>query len=335
MEAHPPSVQMVQLLAGFQMSQALYVAAKLEVADVMVDGPVPLDQLASKVDANPLALSRLLRTLSSLGVFTETAPETFGLTPLGGTLVSDQPGSMRDLALMWMETHYAPFAGLLGTVRTGDCAATEHYERPFFAWLGDQPEHVDRFSRAMANLTSGIKVGAIASYDFSGAGTIVDLGAADGALLANIISTTPGTTGIAFDLAHVVAEATATVQGYGLGERLTTQAGNFFDAVPEGADTYILSMVLHDWNDADATRLLRNIRCAAAPGARVLAFELVIPAGNGPHMSKMIDLTMLAMVNGRERTDAEMRALFEGAGFVYDATVATPTPISIIEAHIP
>lgn len=335
MEAHPPPVQMVQLLAGFQMSQALYVAAKIGVADAMVDGPVPLDQLASKVDANPLALSRLLRTLSSLGVFSETEPGTFGLTPLGGTLVSDQPGSMRDLALMWMETHYAPFGGLLGTVRTGDCAATEHYERPFFSWLGDQPEQVDRFSRAMANLTNGIKAGAIASYDFSGAGTIVDLGAADGALLANIISTTSDTTGIAFDLPHVVAEAAATVQGYGLGERLTTQAGNFFDAVPGGADTYVLSMVLHDWNDADATRLLGNIRTAAAPGARVLAFELVIPAGNGPHMSKMIDLTMLAMMNGRERTDAEMRALFEGEGFVYEATVATPTPISIIEARVP
>jgi len=335
MEAHPPPVQMVQMLAGFQVSQALYVAAKIGVADVMVDGAAPLDQLASKVGADPVALSRLLRTLSSLGVFTETPPDTFGLTPLGSTLVSDQPGSMRDLALMWMETHYAPFAGLLGTIRTGECAATEHYGQPFFSFLADQPEQVDRFSRAMANLTGGIKAGAVASYDFSGAGKIVDLGAADGALLANIISTTPDTTGIAFDLPHVVAEATATVKGYGLGDRLTTQAGSFFDAVPGGADTYLLSMVLHDWNDADATRLLTNICAAAEPGTRVLAFELVMPANSEPHMSKMIDLTMLGMLDGRERTDAELRALFESTGFIYDATVTTPTPISIIEAHVP
>jgi hypothetical protein len=335
MEAHPPPVQMVQMLAGFQVSQALYVAARVGVADVMVDGPVPLDQLAAQVDADPLALSRLLRTLSSLGVFSETEPDTFSLTPLGNTLVSDQPGSMRDLALMWMETHYEPFAGLLGTVRTGECAAFEHYGQPFFSWLSDQPGQVDRFSRAMANLTNGIKAGAVTSYDFSDAGRIVDLGAADGALLASILSTTPDTTGIAFDLPHVVDEAAATVKGYGLGDRLTTQAGSFFDAVPGGADTYLLSMVLHDWNDADATRLLTNICTSATPGARVLAFELVMPTGSEPHMSKMIDLTMLGMLDGRERTDDEMRALFEGAGLVYDGAVATPTPISIIEARVP
>ena len=335
MEAHPPPVQMVQLLAGFQVSQALYVAAKLGVADALVDGPAPLDQLAAKVDADPVALSRLLRTLASLGVFSETDPGSFGLTPLGSTLVSDQPGSMRDLALMWMETHYEPFARLLGTLRTGESAATEHYGQPFFSWLADQPEQVDRFSRAMANLTNGIKAGAVASYDFSAAGRIVDVGAADGALIANIISTTPGTTGVAFDLPHVVAEAAATVKSYGLGDRLTTEAGNFFDEVPGGADTYLLSMVLHDWNDIDATRLLTNICAAAAPGTRVLAFELVMPTGSEPHMSKMIDLTMLGMLDGRERTDAEMRTLFEGAGLVYDGAVPTPTPISIIEARVP
>ena len=335
MEAHPPPVQMVQLLAGFQVSQALYVAAKIGVADHMVDGPVPVERLASEVDADPGALSRLLRTLSSLGVFSESEPDVFGLTPLGGTLVSDRDGSMRDLALMWMETHYAPFAGLIGTVRSGECAATQFYGQPFFSWLADQPEQVDRFSRAMANLTGGIKAGAIASYDFSGAGKIVDVGAADGALLARVLTATPGTTGIAFDLPHVVAEAEATVKGYGLGDRLITQGGDFFDAVPDGADTYLLSMVLHDWSDADATRLLANIRDVAAPGARIIAFELVMPTGDQPHMSKMIDLTMLGMLDGRERTDAEMRALFEGAGLTHEGTVPTPTPISIVEARVP
>ncbi len=335
MEGHPPPVQMVQLLAGFQVSQALYVAAKIGVADHLVDGPAPVDHLAAAVDADPLALARLLRTLASLGVFSEAEPGTFALTPLGATLVSDGPGSMRDLALMWMETHYDPFGGLLGTVRTGQSAATEHYGQPFFSWLAGQPGQVDRFSRAMANLTDGIKAGAITSYDFSGRGSIVDVGAADGALLAKILTSTPDVTGIAFDLPHVVTEAAATLKSYGLGDRLTAQAGDFFDAVPGGADTYLLSMVLHDWNDQDATRLLTNIRAAAQPGARVLAFELVMPAGDQPHMSKMIDLTMLGMLSGRERTDTEMRTLFEGAGLTYDGAVATPTPISIVEARVP
>jgi O-methyltransferase domain/Dimerisation domain len=334
-EAHPATVQMVQLLAGFQVSQALYVAAKIGVADHLVDGSKPVEQVASELDVDPLALSRLLRALSSLGVFSETEPGAVGLTPLGATLASDQAGSMRDLALTWMETHYEPFAGLLDTVRSGQCAATRHYGQPFFSWLAGQPEQVDRFTRAMANLTNGLKAGAIASYDFRDADKIVDVGAADGALLAKVLANAPDATGIAFDLPHVVAAAAATLKSYGLGNRLRVEGGDFFEAVPGGADTYLLSMVLHDWSDAEATHLLANIRAAAAPSARVIAFELVVPTDDQPHMSKMIDLTMLAMLNGRERTDAEMRALFEAAGLTYDGAMETPTPISIIEARVP
>jgi len=326
---------MVQLLSGFQVSQALYVAAKIGVADRLIDGALPVDRLASDLYCDPVALSRLLRTLASLGVFSEAEPGAYGLTSLGATLVSDSEGSMRDLALMWMETHYRPFAGLLDTVRSGRCAATEHYGQPFFTWLADQPEQVDRFSRAMANLTDGIKAGAIASYAFPESGKMVDVGGADGALLAKVLESAPDATGIVFDLPHVVATATPTLKSYGLGDRMTSAAGDFFDAVPAGGDVYLLSMVLHDWNDVDATRLLTNIRDAAAPGSRVLALELVMPTGDQPHMSKMIDLTMLGMLNGRERTDSEMRKLFEGAGLVYDGVVPTPTPISIIEARVP
>lgn len=334
METHSAPVRMIQLLAGFQISQALYVAAKIGVADELADGPVAVDSLATKLNADPIALSRLLRTLSSLGVFSETTSGVFGSTPLSNTLVSDQPGSMRDLALMWMETHYAPFGSLLHTVQTGEPAATHHFGEPYFSWLATQPEQIDRFSRAMANLTDGIKTGAVASYDFSDAGKIVDVGAADGALLAAVLASAPNTTGIAFDLPHVVEAANAKMTSYGLGARLTSASGDFFKAVPSGSDTYLLSMVLHDWSDSDAVRILANIRAAASPGARIRAFELVMPTGDTPHMSKMIDLTMLGMLNGRERTDSEFRTLFEGAGFTYEGVIATPTPISIIEARV-
>ncbi len=325
---------MVQLLSGFQVSQALYVAAKIGVADRLVDGPLTAEQLASDLDCDPLALSRLLRTLASLGVFTAT-DSGYGLTDLGATLVSGAEGSMRDLALMWMETHYEPFAGLLDTVRSGECAATTHYGQPFFAWLADHPEQVDRFSGAMANLTNGIKAGAIASHTFPDSATIVDVGGADGALLAKVLQTTANSNGIVFDLPHVITEAAPTLKSHGLGDRLTSAGGDFFETVPADADVYLLSMVLHDWNDDDATRLLANIRDNAAPGAEVLAFELVMPAGDEPHMSKMIDLTMLGMLNGRERTHAEMEDLFEGAGLLYDGVVPTPTPISIVKARVP
>jgi len=334
METPPPPVRMVQLLAGFQVSQAIYVAVKLGVPDALANGPKPVEELARMADADPGSLRRLLRTLASLGMFAEPSEGTFALTPLGETLVGDTPGSMRDLAVMWMETHYAPFAGLLETVRTGRNAAETYYGEPFFSWLARDHEQVDRFSGAMANLTDGIKVGAVAAYDFSEARLIVDVGAADGALLATILGRTPEASGIAFDLPHVVAAAEPAAKRFELGERLRFEGGDFFGSVPAGGDTYLLSSILHDWSDADAARILRTIHDAAHPGARVVAFELVSPPGDTPHMSKMIDLTMLAMMNGRERTEGELRALFSDAGFGTVSIVPTPTPISIVEAAI-
>jgi O-methyltransferase domain/Dimerisation domain len=330
--AVPPAVQMVQLLAGFQLSQALYAAARLGVADCLRSGPKNAAALAADVGADARSLHRVLRTLASIGVFTETPDRLFGLAPLGETLTQDNPASMRDLAIMWMETHYGPFGGLLDTVRTGRCAATTFYGQPFFSWLGDHPEHVQRFSRAMANLTGGIKLGAISSCDFTNAGRIVDVGGADGTVLAHILAATPGATGTAFDLPHVVADAEPRLAAYGLGSRLKLAGGDFFTSVPQGADTYLLSMILHDWSDAEASRLLANIKAAAPAGARLVAFELVVPDGAEPHMAKMIDLTMLGMLNGRERTQAEYRLLLEQAGFKFEGVTATPTPISIITA---
>ncbi|MGN6472288.1 MAG: methyltransferase [Mycobacteriales bacterium] len=334
METVPPQVQMVQMLAGFQVSQALYVAAKLGVADVLVDGPRSIDELAERVGADPAALGRLVRTLGSMGVFAAEPDGRYALGALGPTLVSEGEGSMRDLALMWMETHYVPFGGLLDGVRSGTTAATSHYGTPFFNWLSGEPNQVARFSHAMANLTNGIKAGAVASYDFSGAGRIVDLGGADGALLARVLHSTPEPTGVVFDLPHVIAAAATTVEGYGLGERLTQEAGDFFEAIPGDADTYVFSMVLHDWDDAHLAKILANIRAVARPGARVVAFELLLPADGGPHMAQMIDLTMLGMLDGRERTAAEFRSLFESAGFAFGGVTATATPISIIEATV-
>jgi hypothetical protein len=272
--------------------------------------------------------------LASLGVFTEPEPGSFALTPLGRTLAADEPGSMRDVALMWMETHYAPFSRLVDTVRTTTTAADAHYGEPFFDWLSKDVEQVGRFTGAMANLTNGIKAGAVAAYDFDGAGVIVDIGAADGALLAQILATAPSATGVAFDLPHVITEASAALKGHGLGERLRAEEGNFFEAVPAGADTYLLSLVLHDWDDARAGLILENIRKAAKPGATIVALEPVMPAGDEPHMSKMLDLTMLAMTGGRERSEDEHRQLFERAGLQFQRIVPTPTPVSFVVATV-
>src|SRR4051812_20580932 len=224
-EMLPPPIQMVQMLAGFQVSQALYVTAKLGIADALRGGPCTVDDIAARIDAEPLPVQRLLRTLGSIGVVAEADDGRYTATPLGETLASDSPGSMRDLALMWMETHYLPFSELVETLRTGEPAASRYYGRPFFEWLAPQPEQVATFSRAMANLTDGIKLGALSSYDFTGASTIVDIGGADGSLLAAIVQGTPATKGVVFDLPHVVPAAEELLTARGLSDRVTVVGG--------------------------------------------------------------------------------------------------------------
>jgi Dimerisation domain/O-methyltransferase domain len=203
----PPSVQMVQLLAGFQVSQALYAATKLGVPDQLAAGPRTVQELAEMSGAQPSSLGRLLRTLAGLGVLVSSGSESYRLTPLGETLVEGVPGSMRDLALMWMETHYQPFSGLADTLRTGKPAAEAYYGEPFFEWLEGQPEQVHRFSAAMANLTDGIKLGALQSHDFGTPRSIVDVGGADGTVLAHLLRRLPDATGLVYDLPHVVKDA--------------------------------------------------------------------------------------------------------------------------------
>src|SRR4051794_22216559 len=334
-EEPPPPVQMVELLAGFQVSQALYCVAELGVSTQLLDGPRTVGDLAAATGASAPALRRLLRDLAGLGLFTAAGPDSWAVTPLGATLAEGSPGSVRDLALTWMQTHYAPFGRLLDTVRGGVPAATLHYGRPYFEWLSGDPAQVQRFTGAMADLTAGIKAGAIAGYTVPGGRTIADIGGADGAVLHAALAGDPDPErrGIVFDLPHVVPAARARLTGSGLENRVEVVAGDFFERVPT-ADAYLLSMILHDWDDEACGVLLRRIAEAASPGARLVSLELVVPEGNGPHLATMIDLTMLGMLTGRERTAGELAALLDGAGFTLDRIAATRTPMSVVEATL-
>ena len=243
----PPPVRMIELLGGFRISQALYAAAVLGVADQLVAGPAAVEVLAARAGAHPPSLYRLLRTLAGAGVFTEPEPGVFALTPLGQTLTSRQPGSLRDLAIMWMETHYAPFADLIHTGRTGRPAAEYLYGKPFFTWLSHHPEHAARFTGAMANLTGGFKTAAIASLPLDSIETIVDVGGADGTVLATILAAHPHLRGVLYDLPHVVNSAPPTLSSRGVEDRAECTGGDFLDSVPPGGDAYLVSLVLHDW----------------------------------------------------------------------------------------
>ena len=329
----PPPVQMLQLLGGFQVSQALFAAAKLDLATLLEAGPRSVDDLASASGAQAEPLRRLLRSLASLGVFTTVEPGSFALTPLGSTLASGTPGSMRDVALMYMETHYGPFGNLLDTLTTGKPAAETYFGARGFEWFDDHPEEQAHFTAAMRNLTEGLTIGALSAYKLPAGDVVADIGGADGALLSILLARDPTRRGILFDRPQVVPAASRLLAERGLADRIDVVAGDFFEAVP-AADIYIVSRVLHDWDDQSSLRLLVNMAAATRPGARLVALEQVVPEGDQPHMSKMVDLTMLVMGSGKERTAKEFEALFASAGFRLDQILETPTPMPILEATL-
>lgn len=335
MSASEQSMEMLRLLSGFQQSQALYALAKLGVATALHGGPMTVGELAKTTETDTGALGRLLHIASGIGVVTHHGEDAFALTPLGSTLVADMPGSVRDIAIMWMETHYAPFSELVTTLRTGTPAATAHFGQPFAEWLGAHPEHLPVMASAMANLTYGPKDAVLAGYRLPAGEVIADIGGADGSVLARLLADEPGRRGIVFDLEHVVPSAHARLAGQGMAGRVEVQAGDFFEGVPT-ADVYLLSTVLHDWDDVSCARILGRIAEAAPHGARLVVVETVLSEGDEPHPSKLLDLTMLGMVPGHERRETEFAALFADAGFTLDRRVPGPvdSPFAILEATL-
>ena len=301
----------------------MYAAAALGVADQLVAGPAPAEVLAERAGAHAPSLYRLVRTLASVGVFTEPEPGVFNLTPLGQALTSGQPGSMRDVVIMFMETHYAPFGDLTRTIRTGQPAAEHLYGEPFFTWLSPHPGQAERYTAAMANLTGGFKTAAIASLPLDDTHTIVDVGGADGTVLAAILGAHPHLRGVLFDLPTSSPPPPRPWPG-----RASKTGPNAWAATSSNRcwpAAYLLSLVLHDWPDQQAQRILANI-AAAGRGARLLVLDFVVPAGDAPHMSKISDLNMLAMMGGKERTGPEWRELLEGTGFTGIEIRQTGTP---------
>ncbi|WP_443230387.1 methyltransferase [Streptomyces sp. 2A115] len=323
---------MTQMLAGFQVSQALYVVAELNVATKLAAGPRPVERLAEETGADESALRRLLRTLAPLGLFRHVE-DTVEVTPFGELLFATHPASLRDAALYWMETHYQPFGELLSTVKAGEPASEIHFGKPFFEWLGEDPERFSLLSSAMDNVTGSLRTGMFGGYVLPEGRTVADIGGSDGTVMAELLSRDEGRRGIVFDLPHVVADAHEVLRAQGLGDRVEIVGGDFFDGVP-AADVYVLSYILHDWDDAACGKILGSIAQAANPGARLVVIEAVLQENDEPHLAKMIDLTMLAMLTSRERTPNEYDELLKNAGFTLDRTLPTPSPFSVFEATL-
>lgn len=333
-EAPGPMQQVLQIATGYIPSSALYVAVELGVADQLVAGPKTTADLAQATRANEDALYRVLRLLASLGIFEQTGPRQFGLNPAGQLLAKDTPGSLYGISRFLPDPlHFKIYANLMHSVRTGETAAEKTLGKPVFEYLEANPEYSEIFNDAMTAMSAPVAGAAIEAYDFSRFRTIVDVAGGHGEILMAILKACPESHGVLADLEHVVAGARPRIAAAGLANRCQAVPCDFFSAVPEGGDAYVMKHIIHDWDDACASKILENIgRAMGGTKNTVLLLETVVPETPGPDMSKTIDLEMLAFPGGRERTAQEFRQLFDGAGFTLQQIVPTKSLFSLIEA---
>jgi hypothetical protein len=304
MSERPPEAVLWDFLRGATMTKALAIVTDLRIAQALADGPKPIAELAREAGAHPDVLHRLLRALASDGVFAEEEPGVFRNTSTSELLLS--PG-WTEFAHLFGGVFYQSIADLDRAARTGAATFPEAFGSDFWSWLAAHLEERAVFDRAMAG-ERWRKAERLAELEWGDGEIVVDVGGGNGALLIDLLRRRPGLRGIVFDLPETDRDEDA------LGPDIEFVAGSFFERVPAG-DAYLLSAIIHDWDDERATAILRTIRTAASPGARLLITESVIPPGNEPEGAKWLDLLMLVLAGGRERTEPEWRALLEGAGF--------------------
>lgn len=328
-----PFVQMVNLTFRAQISfHALWAAAELGLADLLGDGRRGSEELAKATGAHPPSLYRLLRALATVGAVREHDGRTFSLTPLGATLRSG-PGSLRGAVRFYGHPfRMHAWEEFLYSVRTGERAFDRAYGAPPFDWLKDHPEAAEVFNAAMSSITARLVQDLVSSYDFSSIGALVDVGGGHGTLLASILKANPSMRGVLFDLPEVVVGARDTLSADGVADRCTVVGGSFFDSVPSGGDAYIMKSIIHDWDDNASVAILRNCRAAMSPGGRVLLVERIVPGPDEPDYSKLLDLEMLVIPGGKERTGDEYAALLARAGLKLTRVVAIGPGPSVIEA---
>ena len=332
-QPRPPEAFIIELAFGALMSQALHVAAKLGVADLLAAGPRPVSELAAAAGADERALYRVLRSLASVGVFRESDPRVFELTARADVLRADAPNSMRNgIIFMGEEWHWRVWGEMLHSARTGRPAWGHVHGAEVFDYFGANAEQAEIFNRAMTDMSVATAPAVVEAYDFSGVRRAADIAGGHGYLLAQVLKANPGARGILFDVPPVIAGAGALLEREGVAGRVETVAGDFFAGVPAGADCYLLKHIIHDWDDESCVRILRNIGAAMAEGGRVLIVETVVPEGNDPHYSKLLDLEMLTSPGGAERTAAEYGELLEASGLRLTRVVPTRSPFSIVEA---
>lgn len=331
MATSDPSTELMRLINGYQVSQALHVAAMLGVADQLKDGPKSYEIVAQACGTHPISLYRLLRALAAIGVFRESGDQEFSLTPLGVCLTSDAPRSARNYA-RWIGTpgQWGSWGNLLQSIKSGGSAVGFTYGTDAWTYRKEHPAEQAIFDSAMTGNSRSEAEAVLEAYDFNRFGCIVDVGGGQGLLLKAILLACPATRGILFDQPQVIASADKTFVE--LAERCQIVAGSFFDSVPENGDAYIMKVILHDWEDARSTEILRTCRRAMSRTATLIIIERVVGPPNEMPESKFSDLNMMVQYGAMERTRQEFDDLLKAGGFEITEVRPTRSPLSIIVA---
>ncbi len=330
-----PQMALMQMVMGYWVSQSIYAAARLGIADLLKSGEQSYQHLAAITNTNEQALYRLLRALASVRIFAETTPGTFAMTPLATFLQSGTPGSVRNVAIMMGDReHYSSWGNILHSIQTGESAFDNLNGMNIFEYYAQNPAPAAIFDQAMTGFSEMEGAAVVAEYDFSSVRTLVDVAGGHGSLLVSILKSQPQMRGILFDMPDVIERATPQIAASGVGDRCQLEAGSFFESVPVGADAYILKHIIHDWDDERACAILQQCHRSMTDDGRVLVVEHVIPNGNEPFVGKLLDVNMLVMCpGGKERTASEYRALFDAAGFELTQIVPTSALVSVIEGR--
>ncbi len=322
---------MLHLLSGYRVTQLLAVAAKLGIADLLAGGPQAVEELAKAAGGRADALYRALRGLASFGVFSEVAPRSFALTPLADLLRTDHPHSMRAPVLFHGAEAYRAWGELLYSLQTGAPAFDHVYHLSHFDYLAQHAEASAVFNQTMTANTARSVTAIVSAYAYPATGVVVDIGGGHGVLLAAVLQAHPGLRGVLFDQPHVVAGAARMLEEAGVAARCARVGGDFFNPPLPAGDLYLLRQVIHDWDDARSIAILRHCAQAMEPDGKVLVIEALVPPGNDPSPVKFLDLQMLVMNGGRQRTEEEYRQLYAAAGLRLARVIPTGLEFSIVE----
>lgn len=324
------------LISGFRASELIRAVVLLGLPDLVGDEPVGVEALAAATRAHGPSLGRAMRALASIGVFAETVDGCFVGTPLSARLRADWPGAWRAMAVALPDEGYAAWGDIVETLRSGEPAFPRVFGERFFDRLARDPARAADFNRWMAGGAAQDAAAIVAAYPFPERGTVVDVGGGDGTLISAVLRSRSELRGVVFDLSSALVDTPAALASQGVADRCRVVGGSFFEAVPRG-DLYVLKRILHDWDDEAAVRILETCRAAMRPGARMLVIETLLPErvqhGFAAERVTMLDMHMLVLLGGRERSEREYAALLRRARLRHLRTVGTARPASLVEAE--